>query len=97
MTYTVTQEDVSTARRLIAGIADETLSPDGLADFAVNFVAHHRIETLERAAEVAEAEKWGDRHVAAADRDGNTDPATYNEACNDIAAKIRALKGKSDE
>lgn len=71
---------------------DKKLYGTGKApDWFTQAFARFERETLERAAKVAEGEKYGERVTQATYNEGNDTLSYYNEACDDIAQAIRSL------
>lgn len=89
----VSQEAREAADRLFeyAGFSFAADHLDMATDAVREAFARFERETLERAAKVAEAERYAQPIVDAAYSEGSRLPETYNDACDDIAQAIRSL------
>ena len=65
-------------------------SDENFLYFLDRILTAERIDEARKCAEIAEAEKYSDKLVAQAEREGSTELTTYNKACSDIAAEILA-------
>jgi hypothetical protein len=102
---TVTDEDRKAARAVWIQAAfdygGQSIPGEGeeraarvIADFIADTRQAAYAAGLERAAVIAEEEKFPISTVIAADRDGDQMPDIFNDACTDIATAIRAEKDK---